>query len=238
MKNLILIAIAALSISHSAVANVKLEKTTASSKGNIELNVQANEDVMGIQFDMRYNQSELQLNGVNAVPDGYIFEYAEKDNGMVRAIMFSMEGERLNRHDIESLIAFDFTPANNFRGTSSIEFFNVVVAGKDGYELEHNLASMEVSTSNLLPNQTTLHPTYPNPFNPSANISYSLAEDGDVSVVVFDALGRQVAELINGFQASGNYSISWDASSQASGNYIVRMTAGSNTMTDRVVLVK
>ena len=239
MKNIILSVIFLLSINQAAVSTVKLENTSLkNSRGNVELNIQADEDIMGIQFDMQYNNVELKFNGANAIPNNYVFEYKEQDNGVIRGIMFSLEGMKLNQYDIESLISFDFTPVDNFDGMSTVEFLDVIMAGKNGSQLESSFSSITINTSDLLPNKTNLNSSYPNPFNPVTKISYDLANDGYVSIGIFDVLGRQVSELINKVQSKGNYDISWDAADQASGTYFIRMMADDKIMTEKIILIK
>jgi parallel beta-helix repeat protein len=63
---------------------------------------------------------------------------------------------------------------------------------------------------------------YPNPFNPTTTISYQLPTDGYVKLVVYDLLGRHIAELASGPHAAGRYSETWNASSLASGIYLAR----------------
>ncbi len=83
-----------------------------------------------------------------------------------------------------------------------------------------------------------LHQNHPNPFNPSTNISFDLAEAGNVSIRVFDMLGRQVAQPVNGDFQTGSHSVSFDASNLSSGTYIYRMETGSYQQTRTMQLVK
>ncbi|WP_185957304.1 right-handed parallel beta-helix repeat-containing protein [Gracilimonas mengyeensis] len=79
---------------------------------------------------------------------------------------------------------------------------------------------------------------YPNPFNPVTEISYSLPERSQVSLVVYDMLGRQVAELVNQSQSAGSHSVSFDASQLSSGIYLYRLQAGNKVVSGRMTLVK
>jgi len=79
---------------------------------------------------------------------------------------------------------------------------------------------------------------YPNPFNSSTTIEYSLPEAGEVTVEVFDLLGRKVETLVNEKQAAGAYKINWNADNQASGIYFYRIEAGDYQDTRRMMLLK
>tara|TARA_B100000131_G_C18102417_1_gene606541 strand:- start:758 stop:1477 length:720 start_codon:yes stop_codon:yes gene_type:complete len=239
MYRLSLILILFLSINFAAVNKLKLKSILSTlSKNNIELSIQSENDVMGIQFDLNYNPLELKFNGATEIPNGYIFEYLEKDNGIIRGLMFSLEGERINHHDIESLIAFEFIANNNFNGISTIKFLDVIIAGKYGEQLESSLSSININTSDLLPYKTALHSSFPNPFNPITQINYELANDGNISLNIYDALGRHVDELINGFHNAGIYNVSWNASGQSSGTYFIHYSASGQTMVGKIILIK
>jgi len=83
-----------------------------------------------------------------------------------------------------------------------------------------------------------LYANYPNPFNPSTVIRYSLPENGYVSLTVFDAVGRKIATLVDGMKAAGTHSIQWDARKQASGIYYATLQVGEHARTIRMVLVR
>jgi hypothetical protein len=74
---------------------------------------------------------------------------------------------------------------------------------------------------------------YPNPFNPSTNIRYSVPFDSRVSVVIFNSLGQKVDELTNGIQQQGDYEIKWNAGMHASGIYLLSVTAEAVNGSDK-----
>lgn len=84
----------------------------------------------------------------------------------------------------------------------------------------------------------SLNQNYPNPFNPSTSIKFSLAEQGNVSLVVYDMLGRQVATLLNGVQSAGDHQVTFNASKLASGMYIYTLKAGNFTASKKMLLMK
>lgn len=87
-----------------------------------------------------------------------------------------------------------------------------------------------------------LSQNYPNPFNPVTTIGYQLSGASEVSLKVFDMLGREVAALVSGKQSAGNYEVRFDASRLATGIYFYRLTAtgvtGNFAETKKMVLVK
>jgi hypothetical protein len=87
-------------------------------------------------------------------------------------------------------------------------------------------------------NSFTLLQNYPNPFNPSTIIKYSLSERNNVSLKIYDVLGREVANLVNETQGIGSHSISFNASKLASGLYIYTLRTGNNSMSKKMMLMK
>ncbi len=84
----------------------------------------------------------------------------------------------------------------------------------------------------------SLSQNFPNPFNPSTTILYSIPEDGLVTLRVFDASGRVAAELVNSTKHAGAHSVTFDASNLASGVYFYRLEAGSRMLTGSMTLQK
>ena len=83
-----------------------------------------------------------------------------------------------------------------------------------------------------------LNGAYPNPFNPSTRIEYSIVDAGHVSVSVYDMAGRLVDEIVNGWYDAGSQSVVWDAADYPSGIYFVKLEAGTFSASQKIVLVK
>ncbi len=89
------------------------------------------------------------------------------------------------------------------------------------------------------PTSFELSQNYPNPFNPTTTITYGVPKTSEVSLEVFDLLGRRVASIIDKKQTSaGRYSVRFDASNLASGMYIYRLIAGNSVITKKLTLIK
>lgn len=93
-------------------------------------------------------------------------------------------------------------------------------------------------TKSALPLNYALEQNYPNPFNPSTLISYEIPKAGQVTLKVYDVLGKKVAELINENQNPGKYSIRFNAENLPSGIYIYELRANDFTQSRKMTLLK
>jgi len=89
-----------------------------------------------------------------------------------------------------------------------------------------------------VPTGFTLSPNYPNPFNASTTISYTLPKQSQATLDIYDILGRKVQTLYDGKQTSGEHSVIWNAEGFASGNYLYKLTAGEYEESSKMMLVK
>ncbi len=90
-----------------------------------------------------------------------------------------------------------------------------------------------------IPSEYILAGNYPNPFNPVTTIRYGLPEATDVTITVYDALGRRVAVLVNGVtQPAGWHMVNFDAQNQPSGLYLYRMQTRNTLLTSKMMLLK
>lgn len=90
----------------------------------------------------------------------------------------------------------------------------------------------------IIPEEFGLGQNFPNPFNPTTQISFDLPQDSQISLKVFDINGREVANLVEGYKVAGRYQVLFDGSSLSSGVYIYRLKAGGFNSVKRMLLVK
>jgi len=89
-----------------------------------------------------------------------------------------------------------------------------------------------------IPTKFSLSQNFPNPFNPSTNISYSLPQAGLVNLKIFDLLGNEVAELINEVKEKGNYRVQFNSENLSSGVYIYTVRFKNFVESKRMILMK
>jgi len=84
----------------------------------------------------------------------------------------------------------------------------------------------------------SLQENYPNPFNPTTTINYSIPKTGDVTLCVYNTLGQRVKTIVNAEQTAGRYSVHFDASNLASGIYFYQINADKFSKIKKMVLIK
>jgi hypothetical protein len=95
-----------------------------------------------------------------------------------------------------------------------------------------------LSSEDKFPKEFSLNQNYPNPFNPTTAISYQLPKRCDVSLKVFDTMGREVATLVDGIEEPGYKSINFDAKGFASGVYYYRLYTKDFSETKKLLLIR
>ncbi len=101
------------------------------------------------------------------------------------------------------------------------------------------LTSVSENTVSLnAPDKFELYQNYPNPFNPTTNIKFSIPNSGNISLKVYDRLGKEVADLADGFRSAGTYELNFDASRLSSGIYFYKLVTNDIVNTKKMTLIK
>jgi len=135
-------------------------------------------------------------------------------------------------------------PSFNYTSEDTFSVKLVVSNGTDSDTLVRNDYIIVNSTTGIsenhsqLPGTFSLEQNYPNPFNPATTIKYSIAEESNVVLKVFNLLGQEVATLVNGEKTPGFYELNFRGDNLPSGIYIYHITAGSFTSTKKMILLK
>jgi hypothetical protein len=121
---------------------------------------------------------------------------------------------------------------------------NLTALGIDPF----SIPGLEIKLTNEIPTAVenekstpiafSLKQNYPNPFNPSTKISYTVPERSNVSLKVFNLLGSEIAELVNGEIEAGTYKVNFNAVNLPSGVYLYQLKAGEFTQTKKMILLK
>ncbi len=115
---------------------------------------------------------------------------------------------------------------------------NLYLADSYEFYIFHFVGEVKELPHNNLPLTFELQQNFPNPFNPSTNLVFSLDEPGQVTLAVFDINGREVARLFEGYQSAGRYQATFDAANLPSGVYYARLIAEHTSQTCKMLLLK
>jgi hypothetical protein len=96
----------------------------------------------------------------------------------------------------------------------------------------------KTTSQNISNSEYELFDNYPNPFNPSTKITYSIKEEGLVTLKVYDVLGKEIATLVNENKPAGNYEAEFNASQLPSGMYIYKIQSGQFSDVKKMLLTK
>jgi len=201
---------------------------------HVSVNIGQPETIQGFEFLMSYNPSAVEfIENSQTGLAGLDIVYKVED-GLVR-------------------VASAF-PGDAFEGTLTLGFRSLGTAGNMTFEIADarvvDLAGVEALTTNIvnymqkaIPTVYSLSQNFPNPFNPTTTISYSLPEAGNVELVIYNMAGQKVRTLVNSRQDASFYQIVWDGrndsgSSVASGLYFYKLTAGHFSKIQKMTLVK
>ena len=121
---------------------------------------------------------------------------------------------------------------------------NSVLSGKYSYRLRqvdfdgatHYSSAVDVDLT--VPAKFELSQNYPNPFNPSTSISYQLPKRGQVTLTIFDILGKEIVTLVNEQKDAGNYEVKFNANNLSSGMYFYRIHVGDFVSVKKMMLMK
>ncbi len=158
------------------------------------------------------------------------FVFAGTFNGIYRSSDDGITWDKVNG-GLEGYFVNDLTIAGDY-----------IYAGvNDGAVWKRPLSEItSVSENNKsnLPDDFALFQNFPNPFNPSTKITYSLPKNAHVILKIYDVLGKEVTTLVNEEKSAGYYSMRFDGSKLSSGIYFYRIQAGNFVSTKKFVLMK
>jgi len=94
------------------------------------------------------------------------------------------------------------------------------------------------SNDKSIPKKMSLFHNYPNPFNPTTNISYEVPYSSNIVITIYDSVGREIKTLVNEMKGSGTYNVNFDGSNLSSGVYFYKLQIDGKSITKRMLLLK
>jgi len=222
--------------------------------GSVIFDICANStvDVAGFQFDFGVTSgaTELTLTGASG-GEAAATGFTVSTSALGTVLGFSFTGSTMSANSQDFLMT-SISATYEVNDDAVVDFATPVMTGTDTgvsvttTTVPGDWSSGTLDADSVLPSVYSLTEAYPNPFNPTTTIDYTLRENGNVSIVVYDLMGRIVRELVNEFQfADGGttHSVVWNGADNSgnmvsSGIYIYRMISNDFTKSHRITLMK
>jgi len=128
---------------------------------------------------------------------------------------------------------FQFTVTAGFAGDDACAEWH-----SEGWNEPIANANFSIINGPQHPLEFDLFGSYPNPFNASTNINFSLEYGGKVDLTIYNVMGQKVAHLVDGYLPEGSHSVNWEAAEAPSGIYYAKLNHFGETMTTMITLVK
>ncbi|MBI5726663.1 MAG: T9SS type A sorting domain-containing protein [Ignavibacteriales bacterium] len=197
--------------------------------------------------------NEYMIDSLFAAPGNVIScsRTGSTNMGNFRTTCFSIKTDTILNFptEVKSFIDQSFMPGLNYQlakglgliSSGSCEFgcgsTTLHYAEINGKTYGTPITSVDESQPEL-PEAFALFQNYPNPFNPSTVIGYVLSEESNVSLKIYDVLGKEIATLVDAKQNAGKYSISFDGAKLNTGMYFYQLKTGHNSVTKSMLLLK
>ena len=192
-----------------------------------KVSISNNSKISGFQFNTSFN--ELFENDLSSLilPEGWVVEYVV-NNQKLNVLIFDMSGQ----NSVETLDL-------KFSSASSNSFENIVLASGSAEQIEYTLMEKATEQIEISPDDYQLYSLYPNPFNPSLNIYFSITTPGITDITIFNSNGQEVGIVLrNEYLQRGNYNFSWDASNNPSGLYFVKLESQNLVQIKKALFLK
>lgn len=220
------------------------------SLSSVEVKLENSDDVAGVQFSIR-SSSRVSLLGFqraerNASPEWIVASYQPNDSTINVVILGSSNLYFSKGEGSVAKISYRFNDESST--ANRIYVTNVMIANPKAESLQVTVQNAEWTSGSQFaaassnPN-VKLGQNFPNPFNPSTRLAYSLTKAGQVRLSVYDITGREVAKLVDGYQFVGDYSVTWNSKDAVggvlpSGVYFARIQVENEVATMKMILAK
>ena len=140
--------------------------------------------------------------------------------------------------DLESEYVFTTEPKGSFSANYDGPIGTYPVVGEPRFTLSVTYGALGQNDDATVPSDFALHPIYPNPFNPSATISFDILDVSLVALNIYDVKGALVETLLQNHMKPGKHHYSWEPQGLSSGVYFMKLTTAKQTFTQKVTYIK
>ena len=221
----------------------------------IEVAVDSVEDLYGLSFEVHYPQNgftdALQIDVGPMFDDPIFFSNNNEDEGVIGVAM-TQKGTPVGvfGEGVVTRILFALNGVSSEELLDSLRMEGVTGNDSEGRTIEFRLKQRGVVTSiaddensSILPESFHLYQNMPNPFNPETRIRFSLAQAGNVQLLIYNEFGQLVRALVDEFRGPGQHSVNWDGRDSrgtqvATGIYFYLLRSEQTSQTRKMLLIR
>jgi len=165
------------------------------------------------------SEQRIVLSSLDEVSGEILVEWADVSEQGMQSVSF--DAQSLDRNDVNVTVYYR-------------------IFGDDQKVISSGSHQMKIKA---IPDEYALHHNYPNPFNPTTTILYDVPQEGHVSMVIYDLMGREITKLMNGRMDAGYYSMQWNGKNSfgsmvSAGVYFYQIQVNGFVQTKKMLLLK
>ncbi len=167
----------------------------------------------------------ISASGIKGAPDEWLIWLIDNEKGI-----------KINLREENT---YEFNHSTKSKMSSNVSHGKVKLKEKE--RSTSTRFTLQITTEEIeanIPETAFLNQNYPNPFNPKTTIPFGIDKDSEVTLEIFDILGRKISTVIDQRLTAGSYNISYQAQNLASGVYFYRLTTDSKTFIQKFTLIK
>jgi hypothetical protein len=202
----------------------------------IAVEIESDKKVKGVQMELNDLRSLIPTNSsMSSIFDQALYY---QNNAFLRMLSYDGAAETIEPGTFV-LASLPF----NLYDPQSIKVENIIVADENNRAMPKVEIEIRYDGAPGMPLDYSLSQNFPNPFNPTTSVQFTVPQEGLVTIKVYDMLGQAVADLYSGNAQAGTYTLNWDGKDNSgnavsSGSYIYKMTAGDFVQSKKMTFLK
>jgi hypothetical protein len=182
-----------------------------------------------------YIQTDLEdMTEVGVYSDGTLVGSGVINNGKCGIAIW---GDDLTTDDVDGALDEAGIELKAFSTEGELEVNVEMFTGDLKYRTD-NFTTIELTSLSAVPTEFALGTPFPNPFNSTVKLDFSIVQSGRVNLSIYDVTGRMVAELVNDVRTAGSHMLVWNAEAQPSGIYLARLSSLGETAVVKMTLIR
>mgnify|MGYP001232991240 FL=1 len=212
-------------------------------KSQLNLNIEYDGELRGIQFELNYDPTRLDLGTPklrNNEQETVVF-YKVLEPGLLKVIIIDLTGGKFKSLE-KPLMYLPVELKGELIGSTNIEMNSVSIVGSRGEVMNYVLKISPFFMSQI-PSTYALHQNYPNPFNPKTEIRFDIIEESDVKLTIYNLMGQKIKDLKSERMIPGFHAVSWNGTNSlgapvASGMYLYKLSTETFQSTKKMLFLK